>query len=311
MEITSTFGNPAPENAVCSKIVTSDGLNLRAISATVSGARGTVVVVGGRADFMERYFETMRDLMDRGFCVASLDFRGQGASDRLTRNRLRGHVLRFDDYEEDIRALMTQVVLPDCPPPYYALGHSTGGNVILRTIRRRNWFRKCVIVSPLIGLNYGAWPVPVARTISLAFSNIGLGWLFLPGMRRTPMGLRDFAGNPLSFDRERWQRDCAVLEAAPNLGIGAPTFRWLRAAINSNDLLLRLKGAKALRCPVLIVMAGRDTVVDNEATRKFASRVKGVSLTVIPEALHEILLERDEVREQFFAAFDAFIGESA
>ena len=54
---------------------------------------------------------------------------------------------------------MTQVVLPDCPPPYYVLAHSTGGHIILRLIRTRNWFKKCVLVAPLIDLNYGAWPV--------------------------------------------------------------------------------------------------------------------------------------------------------
>jgi alpha-beta hydrolase superfamily lysophospholipase len=33
-------------------------------------------------------------------------------------------------------------------------------------------------------------------------------------------------------------------------------------------------------------------------------------MVVIREAMHEILLERDDVRVQFFAAFDAFVGEA-
>ncbi len=310
MELVSTPDNPAPADAICAAVTTRDGISLRAMSARVANSRGTVVVLGGRADFMERYFETMRDLMGRGYCVASLDLRGQGGSQRITKNPLRGHINNFAEYDEDVRSFMTQAVLPDCPPPYFALAHSTGGNIVLRAIRQRNWFKKAVIVSPLIDLNYGAWPAPVAKLLSRLFSAVGLGRLFLPGRPKGPMGRHDFPGNPLSLDQRRWNRDCAVLEANPRLGVGGPTFKWLSAALDAIATLRRMKRTTALRCPVLIVMAGRDDVVDNDATRGFAQRVPGVSLTIIREALHEVLLERDEVRAQFFAAMDTFLADS-
>ena len=70
---------------------------------------------------------------------------------------------------------------------------------------------------------------------------------------------------------------------------------------------LNAESAKAtFRAPVLVVAAGRDRVVDNEAIRRFCAAATGVSLAFIPEARHEILFERDSVREQFFAAFEAF-----
>ena len=311
MELVSTPENPVPRDAVCTRIVTNDGYHLRAMSVRVGNARGTVVILGGRADFIERYFETARDLMNRGFCVASVDLRGQGGSQRLTEKRLRGHVDNFEEYDEDIRAFMTQVVLPDCPPPYYVLAHSTGGNIILRAIRTRNWFKKCVLVAPLIDLNYGAWPVRAVRLLTSLAMTMRLGWVFLPGRRQTPLGRKDFAGNSLTKDQRRWNRDSAVLEAAPNLGTGGPTYGWLSATLKSITTLRRMKSTKGLKCPVLIVAAGLDSVVDNEAIRKFSERVAGVSVITIREALHEILLERDDVRGQFLAAFDAFVGEEA
>lgn len=309
MELVSTPDNLLPVGAECTAITTSDGVKLRAMSARVSNAKGTIIIVGGRADFMERYFETMRDLMARGYCVASVDLRGQGGSQRIAKNPLRGHINSFDEYDEDVRSFMTQVVLPDCPPPYFALAHSTGGNIILRALRQRNWFKKVVIVSPLIDLKYGAWPVTVVRFLSRVFSLTGLGWVFLPGRQKSPMGRADFASNPLSLDQNRWNRDCAVLEANPRLGVGAPTYKWLRAALDAIDGLRRMKSTTTLRSPVLVVMAGQDSIVDNDATREFAQRVPGVSLTIIREALHEILLERDEVRAQFFAAMDSFLAD--
>ena len=63
-----------------------------------------------------------------------------------------------------------------------------------------------------------------------------------------------------------------------------------------------------LRPASMNVYTGRDRIVDNEAIRRFCAAATGVSLAVIPEARHEILFERDSIREQFFAAFEAFIS---
>ncbi len=309
MELVATPENPLPEGAVCSKVMTGDGIALRVLSAQVRNPRGTVVVLGGRADFMERYFETMRDLMARGFSVASLDLRGQGGSQRLLPDPLRGYITRFEQYDEDIRSFMTQAVLPNCPPPYYGLGHSTGGNVLLRSLRQRNWFKRCILVSPLLGVGYGPWPLPVVKILTFLAVHLRLGSAFLPGQRQTPLGRADYPDNPLTLDHQRWNRDSAVLEANPQLAVGGPTYAWLRAAMKSMAALQRIDPAHGLRCPLLIVAAGRDTVVDVDATYRFAQNVAGVSMIVIREALHEILLERDEVRQQFFAAFDAFVLE--
>ena len=207
MELISTPENPVPRGAECTRVVTNDGYHLRAMSVRVGNARGTVVILGGRADFMERYFETARDLMEKGYCVASVDLRGQGGSQRLTEKRLRGHVGGFEEYDEDIRAFMTQVVLPDCPPPYYVLAHSTGGNIILRLIRTRNWFRKCVLIAPLVDLNYGVWPIPLVHLLTSIAMTLRLGWVYLPGKRQAPLGRKDFTGNPLTQDQRRWNRD--------------------------------------------------------------------------------------------------------
>ncbi len=307
MQLFSTPDNRIPEGAVCVPVQTRDGLILRAMRVRVASPKGTVVVLGGRGDYMERYFETTRDLMQRGYCVASLDARGQGGSPRLLRSRYRGHLHSFVEHDEDLRAFMTEVVLPDCPPPYYAIGHSTGGHILLRSLRNRTWFSKAIAVAPLIGIIYGRWPLPLVRLLVFLTTRFGFGWMFLPGQGRRPLASGDFTGNPLTSDRRRWNRDSAILEAAPDLGLGGPTFSWLRAAMASTAELKTMGPGDRLRAPVLIVAAGLDQVVDNEAIREFARRVLGVSLVFIREAMHEILTEGDEVRAQLLAAFDAFI----
>ena len=289
-------------------VTTRDGVILRAMKAVQPRSKGTVVVLGGRGDFIERYFETARDLMVRGYSVAMLDVRGQGGSQRLLGNPMRCYIRTFADFDEDLRAFMTQIVLPDCPPPYFVLAHSTGGNILLHSLRTRAWFSKAVVVSPLIGIVYGSWPLPFVRPLVFLATNLGLGWMFLPGQQRKPLGRKDFSQNLLTSDQQRWNRDSGVLEAAPQLGLGGPTFSWLKAAMKSTAALKALGPKDNLCCPVLIVAAGLDRVVDNEAIRRFAKTVSGVSLVFVKESQHEILSEADAIRAQFFAAFDAFVG---
>ena len=87
MQLYPTLENRAPANITCLEVLSKGGIKLRAAYAIPPNPKGTVLILGGRGEFMERYFETMNDLMRRGFAVASFDWRGQGGSDRLLPTR--------------------------------------------------------------------------------------------------------------------------------------------------------------------------------------------------------------------------------
>jgi lysophospholipase len=309
MDLVGTAGNQIPDGLEATAIVSSDGTRLRAAKLVVPRTRGTVVIAGGRGDFIERYFETIRDLTRRGYSTAIFDFRGQGGSDRPYKNAYRSRLSSFAEYDDDLASVMTKLVLPDCPPPYLALGHSTGANVVLRALRSRTWFERAVLTSPLLGVETGAWPKPVARMLIFAACASGLGWMFLPGFPKKPLTTKGYAGNPFTSDRGRFSRDAAILELRPELGVGGPSFSWLKAAMRSMKELEALKGPDALRAPVMIIAAGQDHVVMTDAARQFARRVPTVSFLVIEESRHEIVCETDSIRAQFLAAFDAFTAE--
>src|SRR5271169_357456 len=114
MTLVSISANPVPEDVVTGTLKTPDGVNLRfARWAPPPGRKGTVVVLQGRAEFIEKYFETVRDLRARGFAVATFDWRGQGLSDHALSDPHKGHVRNFSEYATDLAAIMDQVVLPD------------------------------------------------------------------------------------------------------------------------------------------------------------------------------------------------------
>ena len=287
----------------------ADGTRLRyALCPGPHIGRGTVCIFQGRGDFIERYFETIRDLQARGFDVAIFDWRGQGGSDRRHADPQRASVRSFREYDLDLTAFMTEVVLPDCRPPFVALAHSTGATVVLRALKSRNWFESVVLSAPLIDIAPVSLPRPLVRFAARLMTLVGLGRLYLPGRPRRPMRREDFPHNLVSSDRTRYLRDCRTLEAAPHLGIGGPTFGWLNAAFGAMAELARNSRRTTLRAPVLIIAAGDDRLASSEASRQFARRVPGVAAVTIPGARHEPLMERDEFREQFWAAFDDFVG---
>jgi lysophospholipase len=308
-KLVSVPGNEIPAGMSCGRLVTPDRVALRyAVAPGPSLSKGTVCILQGRGEFIERYFETVRDLRARGYTVATLDWRGQGGSARLLRQPWRGHIRSFRHYDIDLETFVREIVLPDCPPPFYAIGHSTGGQVLLRALRRHHWFSAAVLSSPFLGLGPTPLPPWMVRLIAPFFILTGLGWIAVPGRGKEALALDQFEGNTLTSDRRRFALSHRIIEAEPALGIGAPTIAWLNAALSSMRELHRLKGERPLTAPVLIVAAGADRVVSTEASRDFARHVPGVAAVVVDHARHELLQERDEFRVQFWAAFDAFTG---
>ena len=163
MKLVSIPANPVPDNFVTGTLKTPDGVSLRfARWLPPAGRRGTVCIFQGRSEWIEKYFETVRDLRARGFAVASLDWRGQGLSQRALSDRRKGYVRDFAEYDTDLETFMREIVLPDCPPPIFAMGHSTGATVLIRAAHRgRRWFDRMVLSAPLIalgGVDYSVGP---------------------------------------------------------------------------------------------------------------------------------------------------------
>jgi len=94
----------------------------------------------------------VRDLRDRGFAVAMIDWRA-GPFVAPAARPAQSYVCDFSDYEVDVETFVQQVVLPDCPPPHFALAHSMGGAVMLRVAHAgKRWFDRMVLSAPMIDL---------------------------------------------------------------------------------------------------------------------------------------------------------------
>jgi len=309
VEFITTPDNPVPGNPTLVTVRTRDGIPLRAAYwlPETEAPQGTVCVLQGRAEFIEKYFETVGELLGRGFAVVTFDWRGQGLSGRQVSNRRKGHVRRFSDYRHDLEAIRDQILVPHMPEPHFGLAHSMGGAIALNAAYE-TWlpFRRLVTTTPMIALCI------IRRTRSSAILArilriLGMGGMFVPGGGETSISTMPFKGNRLTSDPVRYARNAEVAHAIGAGAVGAPTVAWLDSAFGLMKRFADPRYAVRIRLPTLIVAAGADPVCATPATERFASRLKAGSVIVIPGARHEILMERDPIREQFWAAFDAFI----
>jgi lysophospholipase len=308
MTLLSIPANPVPDDVVTGTIRTPDGADLRfARWAPPAKRKGTVCVFTGRAECIEKYFETVRDLRERGFAVAMIDWRGQGHSSRRLKDSRKGYVRDFADFEIDVETFVQQVVMPDCPPPYFALAHSMGGAVMLRIAHAgKRWFDRIVLSAPMIDLPGRTTSLPV-RALVRTLRYMGLGGQYVPGGSDELIGTTTFVNNPLTSDPVRYARNSAIYEEEPTLGIAAPTIAWADSAFRAMRAFREVDYPSRIRQPVLMVAAGNDSIVSTAAIEEFAYHTRAGSHLVIAGSKHEILQEQDRYRQQFWAAFDAYV----
>ena len=298
-----------PEKAHVDMLTMPDGKRLRYARFGAIGRplKGTVVIIPGRNECIEKYFETIGDLSRRGFGSAIFDLRGQGGSDRLLSDRQRGYINDFDDYVADMAPFFEQVVLPDCRGPYFMLGHSTGALVaLLAAPTLANRVQRMVLLAPL--LTFSGLPISMRATARLAsfLHAIGLGAMYLGGGPRKPEPT-PFAVNVLTTDHARYTRNTGIYRRHPQLGMGGPTASWVRAACLASERVQEPEFMAKLHIPMLFIAAGADRVVGTPVIEAYAARLRVGSIVTIDGARHELLQEADIYREQLLAAFDAFI----
>ena len=124
------------------------------------------------------------------------------------------------------------------------------------------------------------------------------------------MASHPFAGNPLTSDPVRYARTGAIIETEPALGVGSPTIAWTAAAFRAMRDFTDPAFPAKIRQPLLLIAAGRDEVVSIPAIEQFAIRLRAGTHLIVPGARHELMMEQDRFREQFWAAFDAFVPGS-
>lgn len=299
-------------------VMTPDKRHLRAGIWELSvgaQARAICVVLNGHTEFLEKYQEVGDELRARGFIVVSVDWRGQGASERRSYGNRAGHVGNFEEYIFDLASLMLQAVEPvqrerANPLPVIALGHSMGAHILLRYLHdHKRRFACAVAVAPMLEVHTGKYSQAVTRLITAFFNLRKPSTRFVFGIEeRDPLELK-FEDNAVTSDRMRFERTQSLLKAQPYLRIYGPTFGWLGAAFQSMARLKRKSFTEDITTPLLVFGAARDRVVHIDAIRAFVKNLPQARYVEVEDAMHEILMENDSIRTRFWTEFDSFVAK--
>lgn len=274
-------------------------------------ARGLCVLLNGQTEFIEKYFEVIDELRGRGFAVAALDWRGQGGSGRLVPDApLLVQINDFAEYDADLSCFMDRIVAPmlsgnERP---IAVTHSMGGHILLNYLDRNpQRFAAAAFSAPMLMFSTRGQPRWLVRAVTSAMMLLGHGKDGVWGIAgRDPLTMT-FDRQIVTSDRKRFQRTQDFLRLHPELRSSGPTWGWVAAADRALARFALPGFAEKISTPALILGAGRDRIVVTEATRRFAARMPACVYQAIENAEHEILMERDELRGQFWRAFDAFM----
>ncbi|MEZ5945557.1 MAG: alpha/beta hydrolase [Hyphomonas sp.] len=296
-------GNDPPKGAEIVWFKGSGGRDLRACVAPALSAehpRGTVIVCPGRTEFIEKYFEVGRELQAMGFAVVILDWPGQGLSARLLDDTKKGHIDRFETF---MGALANGLEALDdrLPRPYVSLAHSMGGAIAL-----------AAITQDLVKVDAAAFCAPMWGLKSKFLGMRYLVW----AMRATgrsgdyavqPGPPETFETNIVTHDKKRWQMQRDLVDAHPDLELGPVTWGWLGASLDILATFTRPKTLKGVDIPVFVASAAEEKLVDNASHDAICARLPDCEHVTVQGAMHEILMETDDKRAEFWEGFQRLL----
>jgi lysophospholipase len=272
-----------------------------------AGEKGTVFLLPGRTECIEKYGRAAGDMVARGFSVICIDWRGQGLADRPLPDRRSGHVDDFSEYQEDLDAMLAQAALAGLPKPWYMIAHSMGGCIGLRGLMRGLPFRAVAFSAPMWGISMAAWLRPVASVVSALAGPLGLLHRYAPSTSAESYLLQvPFEGNVLTTDRAMWDYMLAQVREAPELALGGPSIGWLKAALKECAALATMPAPPV---PAICGLGTAEKVVDVPPVHLRMAGWANGQLDLYPGAEHEIMMEGPAARKRFFdraaALFDA------
>ncbi len=283
------MGTPKIVNQVSDMTVSAPGGRTLQIRCWLgSNPRGVLLISHGFGEHGGSYRHVAEALGPAlGVDVAAHDFHGHGRS-----TGRRGVVRRYEDLVDDLRSVVAWAKERWTGLPIFLFGHSNGGQVVLRYAVERgegNGIAGVIVSNPSLRI---AMPVPALK---LALGRLLLRlapWATLrafetaEGMTRDPLIWESQSRDPLRHNR-----------------ISPPFYFGMVAG--GAMLLAR---AEEMRSPLLMILGGRDPVVDGAAAREFLERASSPdkTLLVYPEMLHEPLNEIG--RERVFADIADWLG---
>ena len=288
-----------PADGAAFWLTTQDGVRIRAGLWHAGAARGTVFLLPGRTEYIEKYGLAAGVLARAGYATLTVDWRGQGLADRAVGDRMVGHVRDFAAFQVDMAALIGLARARGLPEPWYLMAHSMGGCIGLRSLMAGLPFKAAAFSAPMWGILMAGWMRPVAGVLAGTSRWFGIDGRYAPGTGPAIyVTAEPFAGNTLTSDAGMWDYMRRQAVAHPELALGGPSLGWLKAALAECRALAAMASPGV---PAICALGTGEKIVDVRPIHDRMGRWPGGRLDMYEGAEHEVLMEVEATREAFLA----------
>jgi len=260
----------------------ADGTSLHLIEWSAEGPRGTVLIVHGLGEHIDRYGHVAQWLSSRGFRVIGYDQRGHGQSQGP-----RGVIPTRDALAEDLAEMIDLVRSAD--GPFVLLGHSMGGAIAARFVADAR--------RPVDGLILSSPALETDLSV-LQHLQLFVGEHLLPGVAQNN-----------GLDPKMISHDQAVVRAyiEDPMVHDRISARLARCIIEAG-IIARMR-ARDWSVPTLVVYAGDDALVSPRGSEGFAASAprEVVEATRFDGLYHEILNETPTLAAPVFARIEQWL----
>ena len=286
--------------------VTPDHIKIAYKIFKVPKQKALIVIASGRTEGMVKYQELIYDLNQNGYSVYIADHRGQGYSQRLVADKQMGYVDNFFHYVDDLKYFVDNFVPQS--KKRILLAHSMGGTIASLYVERyQNDFNALILSSPMFE------PAILASSMSSFLCRIVENkehnlQRYVSGTDTYDILTYNFKGNDLTGSQERFDVMKEAFAKEPYTRIGGPSLQWLKEACRWSAI--SVKKANRIEIPILLIQAGKDSVVTASAQEEFCKRAKPYCHGITIEgAKHEMFIEKDIYREKLLSAILDFIAK--
>lgn len=259
--------------------------------------RGTIVLAHGLSEQIEKYQPAIRNLCERGFAVAMMDWRGHGLSDNCPPKAKENFSVR----DEDLALFMRVIVTKHFPKPYIGMGHSFGGCLMCCAVHDHpDWFAGGVLCSPMLGIR-----VLTRHPILKLLCRILAPFMSHQNRKAAKKQSR------YTSDVERFRIHQKLLNENPQLLPKFHFYNWVNSAVKRLRIMHAPGWYEAIKVPMLVFAAGEERLVHNDATHYAVAHMQQAEIVEINTAWHEILMEQEHIQGHMWKELDEFLDQLA
>ena len=282
------------------------GLRIRYYHQTQTDNKKVLVILPGRTEASINYAELIYDLKDSGFDIFIIDHQGQGISDRILRDRLKGYVFNFSDYVQDLTQLMNEVIIPhSAHKSLYLYAHSMGGAIAsFYMSQNEGVFKRAILSAPMMQINTHPMRETTARRAILSLMKMRKATDYLPGARPFNPDEIIFEENNQTHSRERFESIKSLLDDYADHVVWSPTVRWTFEALRVTQNIHLL--GPLIKTPILLLQASKDETVRPNRQNQFCRNSENCKILKLAGSFHQPMLEVDKIRNRAIKEIKTF-----